>query len=79
MNHLVRWELDTKALQEEGKGIGNLKNRNLALLFKWSWRFLKEPDAFWCKVVKTIHGVDLHQWLTSGKFGRSLRSQWINI
>lgn len=31
---------------------------------------MKEPDAFWCKVVKSIHGVDLHQWHTSGKFGR---------
>lgn len=38
--------------------MGNLQNKTLALLFKWNWRFLKERDSLWCKIVKSIHGVD---------------------
>jgi len=28
----------------------------MALLQKWKWRFLREPDAIWVKVIKSIHG-----------------------
>lgn len=34
-----------------GLGCGNILHRNLALLLKWVWRFLIEPNALWRKVV----------------------------
>lgn len=79
LSHLVKWETVLKALQHGGLGIGNLTNRNAALLFKWNRRFLKEQVSLWCKVIKSIHGIDPHLWHTSGKFGLSLRSPWISI
>lgn len=74
MNHLVKWDIASKALLDGGLAVGNLKNRNLALLFKWNWWFLKDPDAFWCKIVPSIHGVDIYHWHTSRKYGLSLRN-----
>lgn len=73
LNHLVKWHHDG------GLGIGNLKSRNTALLFKWSWRFLKEQDSLWCKILKSIHAVDPHLWCSLGKLGLSLTSPWISI
>ena len=36
-----------------GLNVGNLYHRNLALLFKWLWRFLNEPDSLWKQLVQT--------------------------
>lgn len=38
--------------------VGILKNKNLALLCKWLWRFRVEESALWVQVIKAIHGVD---------------------
>ena len=78
LNPLVKQELASKALKDGGLGIGN-ENRNTALLFKWSWRILKEQDSLWCKIVRSIHGVDPNLWCTSGKLGLGLKSPWISI
>ena len=39
---LVSWEVIEKPKNEGGLGVGNLVVKNLALLFKWWWRFSKE-------------------------------------
>lgn len=70
--HLVNWKVCSQTMENGCLGVGNLKNRNLALLFKWNWRFLKDPNAFWCKIVRNIHGSDSSQWHSSGKSGLSL-------
>lgn len=54
LSHLVKWETVLKALQHGGLGIGNLTNRNAALLFKWNWRFLKEQVPFGAKSLKVF-------------------------
>lgn len=37
-----------------GLSIGNIiKHKNLALLFKWLWRFFDEPSKLWCQVIRT--------------------------
>ena len=45
-----KWDLASKSLNDGGIGIGNLKNRNTALLFKWNWRFLKKMILFGTKL-----------------------------
>ena len=37
LNHLAKWDLVTRAFRDGGLGIGNLKHRNSALLFKWNF------------------------------------------
>lgn len=34
-SHLVSWDVVSKELSDGGLGIGNLANRNLALLTEW--------------------------------------------
>lgn len=45
-------------LKYGGLGVGSLSASNQAMLAKWWWRFRTEPDALWCKVIKSIHGKD---------------------
>ena len=35
-----------------GLGIGNLKARNHALFLKWWWRWFKDRDSCWWRVIK---------------------------
>ena len=79
LNHLVKWDLTTKTQSEGGLGFGSLKSKNMALLAKWGWRFMKEEDSLWCQVVRSIHGRSPFGWHTSGEFKNSLRSPWNSI
>ncbi|XP_048493141.1 uncharacterized protein LOC104908756 [Beta vulgaris subsp. vulgaris] len=44
---LVAWEKLERPISLGGLGIGNLLQKNVALLFKWLWRLFSEPKAFW--------------------------------
>lgn len=48
----VRWEEVCKPKECGGLGIKDLCAFNMALLGKWWWRFLTEPESLWCKVIK---------------------------
>lgn len=37
-------------------GLGALKHRNLALIAKWGWRFIHDPNSLWRQVIVSIHG-----------------------
>ena len=39
-----------------GLGVGNLAHRNLALMFKWLWRYFHEPSALWRAVISDKYG-----------------------
>ncbi|XP_071685607.1 uncharacterized protein [Rutidosis leptorrhynchoides] len=51
----VRWD---KILGPfvRGLNIGGLKAFNLALIYKWRWRFLTNPNDMWVALIKSIHG-----------------------
>nr|GEW96461.1 putative RNA-directed DNA polymerase, eukaryota, reverse transcriptase zinc-binding domain protein [Tanacetum cinerariifolium] len=51
----VKWD-SVIASHGLGLNIGSLRAKNLALLGKWWWRFRKEDDGLWVKVIKSIHG-----------------------
>ena len=50
-DHLVAWELVTKPKKFGGLGVGNLIQRNPALLDKWLWRFPLEQDSLWHSII----------------------------
>ncbi|XP_071718732.1 uncharacterized protein [Rutidosis leptorrhynchoides] len=54
---VVNWD-QTRASKNGGLGIGSLKAKNLSLLCKWWWRFRHEPNALWCKVIRSLYGDD---------------------
>nr|GEZ77055.1 RNA-directed DNA polymerase, eukaryota, reverse transcriptase zinc-binding domain protein [Tanacetum cinerariifolium] len=48
-----------KTLEKKHKGrldVGSLKFFNLALLLKWRWRMISNPNSLWVKVIKSLYG-----------------------
>ncbi|GJU81563.1 putative RNA-directed DNA polymerase, eukaryota, reverse transcriptase zinc-binding domain protein, partial [Tanacetum coccineum] len=60
----LNWDSVLNERDKGGLGISSLKASNLALLYKWRWRFMNDHDSKWVKVIKSIHGRD-------GGFGTS--------
>ena len=49
---LVAWNILQLPKILGGLGIGNIKHKNIALLFKWVWRFFEEPSQLWCQIIR---------------------------
>lgn len=50
--HLLPWDLVCKERKEGGLGIRQSKPHNLALVMKLMWRFWRELDALWVKLLR---------------------------
>ena len=75
-DHLVPWKMVVRAKIKGGLGIGLVKERNKALLFKWLWRFPLEQESLWTKVIKSKFGLHSNRW-DAGLASRSTyRSPW---
>ncbi|KAK9065261.1 hypothetical protein SSX86_016644 [Deinandra increscens subsp. villosa] len=75
--HWVSKDSICKPKNEGGLGLVSLTNINLALLDKWFWRFLTEPESLWRKVVAGIHGSDHDvMWVPRNK---RFSGVWLNI
>ncbi|XP_071730763.1 uncharacterized protein [Rutidosis leptorrhynchoides] len=55
--HWVNWRLIQNPYDKGGLSVNCLKSLNLALLYKWRWRFFSNKDALWVKVISAIHGL----------------------
>ncbi|XP_071687919.1 uncharacterized protein [Rutidosis leptorrhynchoides] len=53
--HWVNWRLILNPLSKGGLRVTSLSFLNLALLYKWRWRFITNLNASWVKAVKCIH------------------------
>ena len=82
---LVVWDLVTKTKEMGGLGLGNLKKRNVALLGKWLWRFLREQQSLWARIIKSKYGLQNNGWdpnvVTNGSFHNPWKflSQGLNL
>ncbi|GKF83216.1 hypothetical protein Tco_0244872 [Tanacetum coccineum] len=54
----VIWDNVLASLDQGGLGIGSLKAFNLALLQKWRWQLVTNPNLLWVKLIKSIHGTE---------------------
>lgn len=52
-----------KPKDDEGLALGSLELKNWALLAKWFWRFRKEKEALWRKVIVAKYGVEEGGWV----------------
>ena len=66
--HLVGWDKVCAPIANGGLGIRKLTTFNKALLGKWLWRFGKEEDRLWRRVVASKYGEDWGVW--TSKLGR---------
>ena len=81
--HLVKWSIVCMEKQKGGFGFRSLSLFNKALLGKWSWRFAKERDPLWKRVIIGKYGVQEATWCTKevrGRFGvgvwKAIRNGW---
>ncbi|KAK1372699.1 hypothetical protein POM88_028892 [Heracleum sosnowskyi] len=65
--HMLKWDVVCSRKKVGGIGIFSLKRRNIALLAKWWWRHMTEPDSLWNKILTSMYeDIDLmireHHW-----------------
>nr|GEV35062.1 RNA-directed DNA polymerase, eukaryota, reverse transcriptase zinc-binding domain protein [Tanacetum cinerariifolium] len=53
--HWVKWDLVLASKDCGGLGFGSLHSLNLALLYKWRWRFHNHHNALWAKIIKNLY------------------------
>ncbi|GKB57062.1 RNA-directed DNA polymerase, eukaryota [Tanacetum coccineum] len=73
----IKWNKVTASKKDRGLGIGSLYGFNRALLFKWKWRFMAYPSAFWVLVIKSLFGH--HGGMQDSEPKGNAGSIWINI
>ncbi|XP_075091548.1 uncharacterized protein LOC142171749 [Nicotiana tabacum] len=83
--HLVKWKTLTLNKKKGGVGVRNLRMQNKSLLMKWLWRFTREDQALWRKVIKAKYGKEGF-WMTkqvNNAYGtslwRTIRNLWTNF
>ncbi|GJW02620.1 RNA-directed DNA polymerase, eukaryota, reverse transcriptase zinc-binding domain protein [Tanacetum coccineum] len=52
----VSWKKVLAHKNQGGLGVNSFYALNLALMFKWIWRFLTASSCLWISVIKSIHG-----------------------
>ncbi|RVX20143.1 Transposon TX1 uncharacterized 149 kDa protein [Vitis vinifera] len=75
-DHLVRWDVVCKPKAIGGLGFGNISLRNLALLGKWLWRYLRERSTLWHQVILSIYGSHFNGWDVNTLVRWSHRCPW---
>ncbi|GJS71535.1 putative heat shock protein 70 family protein [Tanacetum coccineum] len=73
----VSWRQVMAHKKKGGLGVNSLYALNLALLFKWIWRFMSSHFGLWYNVIKVVHG-------SKGSLDNSFRSSshgsvWIGM
>lgn len=77
--HLIKWENITKKKEAGGLGVRRLLQQNLALLAKWWWRFSKDNESLWVKVVRSKYKLDQRSWLPEYPTKGSVSTVWNDI
>ena len=53
----IKWSDIELPKESGGLGVGNIMYKNLALLFKWWWRFSEADSSLWKKILKSVHDI----------------------
>uniref|UniRef100_A0A2N9IRA3 Reverse transcriptase domain-containing protein n=1 Tax=Fagus sylvatica TaxID=28930 RepID=A0A2N9IRA3_FAGSY len=77
--HLVAWSKVCSPIAHGGLGIHSLHLFNHALLGKWLWRFGREDNRLWQRVVAAKYGVEGGGWITEPSRDRHGCGLWKSI
>ncbi|RVX00013.1 putative ribonuclease H protein [Vitis vinifera] len=53
-DHLIRWDVVCRPKELGGLGFGKISLRNIVLLRKWLWRFPRERNGLWHKLLRVF-------------------------
>nr|GEV87507.1 putative hydrolase C777.06c [Tanacetum cinerariifolium] len=77
----IAWNLALAVKDKGGLGIGSLYSLHHALIQKWRWRFLNNPQALWARLIVSIHGFIPHSSIkrrvNSGSSTKFWHDTWI--
>lgn len=83
--NLVKWKTVLLLKKQGGLGIKNLRKQNRSLMMKWLWRFTREEQALWARVIQAKYET-LSNWTTkevTAAYGvslwRSIRLVWVSF
>lgn len=71
--------LVARKIDDGGLGVKRMLQQNLALLAKWWWRFGKDKESLWVKVIKGKYGLDANCWLPYAQGSGSTSRIWEDI
>lgn len=77
--HLVKWKVTCHPKEHEGLGVGRLKDRNVAPVSKWIWRFSAEIGSFWHSIISSKYGSHSNGWDQNPSLNLSMSLSWRNI
>lgn len=77
--HLVKWDVISKKKENGGLGVKNLRLHNLSLIDKWWWRFSKERDSLWVKVIRGKYNLDQGCWFPHLPASSQVTNIWKGI
>lgn len=77
--HLVNWEVACHPKEERGLRVGRLKDRNVALLSKWIWRFSYEAGSLWHSIISSKYGSHSNGWDVNLTPKSSMSLLWRNF
>nr|XP_025625426.1 uncharacterized protein LOC112717674 [Arachis hypogaea] len=69
--HWRKWDCITESKNNGGLGFKDLEKHNTAYLAKQAWRAMKNPDAIWVQVLKSMYFPDENFWTAKCKKGAS--------
>ncbi|KAM7513904.1 hypothetical protein LguiA_003487 [Lonicera macranthoides] len=75
-DHLINWDIVSKAKNKGGLGIGNLVNRNKALFGKWLWRFPRSQNSLWYSIIRSKYGLSDNGWDSKVVSSGTYRNPW---
>jgi hypothetical protein len=68
--HAVSWDILCKSKRNGGLGIGRIQDKNKSFLAKWVWRFGKEDNAFWRRIICSKYNVRQSSLVCNWRSGR---------
>ncbi|CAL5415768.1 unnamed protein product [Camellia sinensis] len=77
--HLVKWAEVTKSREQGGLGIRRIKDVNSSLLLKWWWKFGKEVNALWRRLLCSKYRIEEGSWTPLASVSHSHSRVWTDI